>query len=444
MKTCDVRLGPYDVRVCETDDARGRGLFAARAFAPGETIMYAKPAAIGIPHAWYRHVCVCCMSFTHRRKLPILCDTCKMVAYCSSVCKEAPVEVARHGAECAALRQLAEFISRAEKQADEDEAREGEDITGFETRLRFLVSLAASMITGVDQASAVLPPVPHADKNAAAYPSVLADAPQPLLDDLLHLAGDPSLFAIECICWGRMHPVVHSCALRVRPPCSIDPAYKREAVPKYAPSAVPLSGFVGRVLDSPASLAAVVCREECNSFGFWDRDGEMYAYGLFPFASYFNHSCVPNAVKLVRGRMVMFRATAPIMAGDEICLSYVQVTDSCDARNSKLLEMYRFECGCERCRGGDGCEADVLFMRSRAHLRSPAALPPTGTDDYSSSDCLRAGHPAGATTGSLAHANAVGCGGVVYSSTTDGHVGKFCSVCGDVGESSLQNCESLK
>jgi hypothetical protein len=44
--------------------------------------------------------------------------------------------------------------------------------------------------------------------------------------------------------------------------------------------------------------------------------------GLFHVASYFNHSCLPNACRSNIGELMIIRAARPIKKGEEICLSY--------------------------------------------------------------------------------------------------------------------------
>lgn len=67
-------------------------------------------------------------------------------------------------------------------------------------------------------------------------------------------------------------------------------AFVRESVPSLFGS-VDLDAFLG-----------LITREECNSFGYWDDGEELYGYGLFPHASFFNHDCAPNTFKSNIGR----------------------------------------------------------------------------------------------------------------------------------------------
>ncbi|KAJ3030187.1 UNVERIFIED_CONTAM: hypothetical protein HDU68_009828 [Siphonaria sp. JEL0065] len=95
-----------------------------------------------------------------------------------------------------------------------------------------------------------------------------------------------------------------------------------------------------------ASTLALICKEECNSFGHYSfsilgqqfqRQG--YALGVHPSAVFFNHSCSPNVGHVPRPRvsgengagaleypgMMVFFAIDDIRRGEELCLSYVGV-----------------------------------------------------------------------------------------------------------------------
>lgn len=93
---------------------------------------------------------------------------------------------------------------------------------------------------------------------------------------------------------------------------------------------------------------------QCNSFGVYDTDDSCIAFGMYPEASYFNHSCVPNLCRVMQhgGRLAAFYALRPIAAGEPLTISYTDVEEQNSAeRRRNLLETYRFFCTCERCSG---------------------------------------------------------------------------------------------
>lgn len=75
--------------------------------------------------------------------------------------------------------------------------------------------------------------------------------------------------------------------------------------------------------------------------------------GYYPVACCANHSCAPNAVAAYRsdeddGGHVCMVAAHDIKAGDEIYISYIDLSLSREERG-KELEDYGFSCNCELC-----------------------------------------------------------------------------------------------
>ena len=46
----------------------------------------------------------------------------------------------------------------------------------------------------------------------------------------------------------------------------------------------------------PERLAVLVSQAQRNTHGIVDLEGHNLGHGLYPMASFFNHSCAPNAV----------------------------------------------------------------------------------------------------------------------------------------------------
>lgn len=133
-----------------------------------------------------------------------------------------------------------------------------------------------------------------------------------------------------------------------------------------------LTGVGGRGLwgsDGTAPTAADLVISECfftrlcavvqsNSFGIFTPEDRCLASGIFPEASYFNHSCAPNLCRVMTkgGQAAAFYALRPICAGDALTICYTDVQENSTAeRRRNLLAAYRFFCECVRC--GTGREA---------------------------------------------------------------------------------------
>ena len=70
--------------------------------------------------------------------------------------------------------------------------------------------------------------------------------------------------------------------------------------------------------------------------------------GLWVFAAYVNHACLSNTRKEFVGDLLVFRATRPITAGEEITHSYDETSDY-DARTAALMTTWGFTCNCPLC-----------------------------------------------------------------------------------------------
>lgn len=87
-----------------------------------------------------------------------------------------------------------------------------------------------------------------------------------------------------------------------------------------------------------------------------EQSGEFLGWGVWPEASFFNHSCQPNIRKARQGRQWSFFAdTTPgqtIEVDQQLCITYLggdeKDLDVCE-RRKRLHEQWGFWCQCERC-----------------------------------------------------------------------------------------------
>ncbi|KAF1816506.1 SET domain-containing protein, partial [Eremomyces bilateralis CBS 781.70] len=96
----------------------------------------------------------------------------------------------------------------------------------------------------------------------------------------------------------------------------------------------------------------------CNAFGLrppvaQDPDrSEYFGWGLWPEASFFNHSCEPNVAKERVGREWRFWAAREVRQGEELCISYLGGEEgemTREERQGRLKVEWGFECCCARC-----------------------------------------------------------------------------------------------
>lgn len=82
----------------------------------------------------------------------------------------------------------------------------------------------------------------------------------------------------------------------------------------------------------------------CNAFDF---DGKPVI--LFN-GTVLNHSCLPNVIFGKVGEFMVFETVRHINKGEELCDSYIDITDSKINRLNKLKSQYGFTCTCCRCK----------------------------------------------------------------------------------------------
>ncbi|KAG5676952.1 hypothetical protein PVAND_006745 [Polypedilum vanderplanki] len=87
-----------------------------------------------------------------------------------------------------------------------------------------------------------------------------------------------------------------------------------------------------------------------NSFGLTENENEIGS-GIFPFASYFNHSCAPNVGKITVNGHLVFIVLRPIEKNQQLFVCYRQNFFHCDLqeRQDEILKSYGFVCTCEAC-----------------------------------------------------------------------------------------------
>lgn len=101
-------------------------------------------------------------------------------------------------------------------------------------------------------------------------------------------------------------------------------------------------------------LLEIYLKHRVNMFGLWGQNGECLGYGVYPRASYFNHSCWPNTTFFKNTThkiphmdfQTVFAIDTP---GSEVCISYIDISGDLNTRRNTLLDKYFFHCTCERC-----------------------------------------------------------------------------------------------
>ncbi|CAB4252709.1 Set6p KABA2_02S02574 [Maudiozyma barnettii] len=93
-----------------------------------------------------------------------------------------------------------------------------------------------------------------------------------------------------------------------------------------------------------------------NVFGIWQEgetvdSRESLGHWVFPRASYFNHSCMPNITKSRNRNTMYFTLNEDVHCGDELCIEYSGILDLTTAKRRQFLkENWFFDCQCRKCR----------------------------------------------------------------------------------------------
>jgi len=123
-------------------------------------------------------------------------------------------------------------------------------------------------------------------------------------------------------------------------------------------------------LDVPKEeIMEILSKTECNCYGYWGIPGES-GIGVFPLASYFNHSCSPNSFRFEDGLQIYFRASMDITVGSEILTTYIDTHESYDYRQSVMREGFFFSCCCNRCNVEKDHPRSLLNSKSKPPLIS--------------------------------------------------------------------------
>ncbi|CAO3633804.1 unnamed protein product [Cunninghamella blakesleeana] len=88
---------------------------------------------------------------------------------------------------------------------------------------------------------------------------------------------------------------------------------------------------------------------QCNGISIQDDHLFVVGEGIYPVASFFNHSCRPNAAIIFDGALLTVHAIEPIAPNEEITIAYIDIGRSRGYRQRILRDRYFFNCDCVRC-----------------------------------------------------------------------------------------------
>lgn len=92
---------------------------------------------------------------------------------------------------------------------------------------------------------------------------------------------------------------------------------------------------------------------------------KFHSCGVWPLASYINHSCYSNVRRSFIGDMMIVRATQDLPANTELFFWYTHPSDSTSKANQPNLKHWGFKCNCMICQDSTETEESDLMKRRR-------------------------------------------------------------------------------
>ncbi|KAK1761583.1 hypothetical protein QBC47DRAFT_457158 [Echria macrotheca] len=330
----------------------GRGVFARRNIQKGEVIYTADDLSVHVLFREYRgEICCQCFAYNSGEKQPVK-DLLHGLAFCSKECRD--IYLDKSDETCLAARAAVEkLIKMKASQSPLESKLESKPIsrpTAEET--------AKAWDTTEIQATSIRAARAAASSGKAAkgdLKTLQRAASAPVSPDVIN-------FLLSAV---LMHYTTRNTPSRR----SAFSELESEATPyvSHAELAEYTTAYLHLVCTLPTPLLPFISvsflhdiktRETHNSFGIRsldDQGSEFFGYGVWPSASYFNHSCAQNLRRTRRGRTWVFSAGRDIAAGEQLYISYVSSEDSGGdtlgwrERSANLRRTWGFECVCERC-----------------------------------------------------------------------------------------------
>ncbi|KAL0207341.1 hypothetical protein P9112_011969 [Eukaryota sp. TZLM1-RC] len=115
---------------------------------------------------------------------------------------------------------------------------------------------------------------------------------------------------------------------------------------------------------STSKVRKILKRISCNAFTITDEELKPLGVGLYPAASFANHSCNPNAFFVFKETHIALIALHELEEGEEVVVNYVDLAEPLGSRREALRKQFSFICRCERCSEVDISAEDVLSVVS--------------------------------------------------------------------------------
>eukprot|EP00929_Paragymnodinium_shiwhaense_P074932 TRINITY_DN38322_c0_g2_i1.p1 TRINITY_DN38322_c0_g2~~TRINITY_DN38322_c0_g2_i1.p1 ORF type:complete len:335 (+),score=33.63 TRINITY_DN38322_c0_g2_i1:116-1006(+) len=269
-----------------TSEALGRHLVAARPLREGELLLACEEADVAtVREKLVDKTCAQCFFTKLDQPLPLACETCRYVFYCSERCGE--LGLARHqAAECAALARL-----RSCSGGGQDTAK---------------LRLATQIMYR---------------RRSARCDATTGEAAIGLAD----LCTGIDVFKTQ-LTWPERRGRFKALASEFATLCHDDFTWEYEE----------LEAVLGQIQCNSFELSK---RHRKRDLGV----------GMYAGASLFNHSCQPNVIRVQQGSRLEFLASRDVAKEEALCIAYTDPRLPKAARQHELWDRYGFHCRCVSC-----------------------------------------------------------------------------------------------
>ena len=328
----------------------GRGVFARTGLAAGTDILTTSPSLSPIAHIilrqYRREVCAYCFAYDRGTDWKLRLSA-TALSFCSETCLEA---WSRENSDThrQALQAVESSVQRQQRQNGDRMDLDSEEQLSWGEAAKTEAEIVK--IRSRDRPSKQQRKLLESFANVKVEPDILnfllsgcfmATSSETKLSSLLTLADNPTVYTSASL-HSHVQAYLHLLTLL---PITLLPHLQTD---------------ICHELISRASHNAFSIRPSSDG----EHSGEFLGYGVWPEASFFNHSCRPNVHKERRGRQWTFRSNRDIAAGRELCITYLGGDErdlDVRGRRKRLLDEWGFECQCRGCEeeAEDESRADI-------------------------------------------------------------------------------------
>lgn len=348
----------------------GRGVFATQLIPTGTQLLACPDLVYGIVFREYRReVCNWCFLYEQGDILPVRENRAALV-WCTEECKEGWME--EHGKVGVDAFAAVEELSRKQAKMvvkEEEEANLLPAGSATATLIQPTLEDIETAWTAAETTADLIRSARYSMKPSKSQRKATAEALSRNLDSMVINHAISSLIA------SRSHPSAWETVQELY--ASPQPYNSTAQLDAHLTTYLQLLALLPLDLlpsCTRSTLITAIDRDAHNSFGIRSLDddaSEMFGYGTWPSASYWNHSCSPNILKRRSGRTWTFTTSRDVKEGEELCITYLGGEEDelgVTERREMLWKAWKFVCGCTRCklesqelREVDGDEEDITM-----------------------------------------------------------------------------------